>query len=67
MFKHKGFFVKVVPDPQSKQNKDEDRPRPDYQYIQDRAVNNLAKLMATYILTDTIRKVVVHTAESKIR
>ena len=66
MFKNKGFFVKVVPDPQSSEEP-VDRPRTDFRRIYNETVNGATKMMAVYILADTIRKVAVHTAETKIR
>jgi hypothetical protein len=67
MFKKRAFLLKVVPDPQATTSQPEDRWRPDYNNIRVQATDSIAKLMATYILADTARKILIHTAESKIR
>ncbi len=67
MFKNRSVMLKVVPDPKPECPVDENRPKFDFNEAYDRTVHHTAKLMATYILADTARKIAIHIAESKIR
>ena len=67
MFKNRSVMLKVVPDPKPECPVNENRPRIDFTEVYDQTVHHAAKLMATYILADTTRKIAIHIAESKIR
>ena len=67
MFKKRSVLLKVVPDPTPTSEVADSRFQVDFNKIYDRTVDGATKLLGTYILADTARKIAIHIVETKVR